>query len=145
MISNINYKGFMEGDMSELVFSEKRPQQCVRKFDEYTIIFFRSRKCRIMGCKKELDITTLPFNITIERIQSITVTTSIGHQVNLFNLSQIIQSVYEPELFPALRLTQFKPLCVNVFMSGKIVITGIKTLEFQSLVDYILNLLFFYV
>ena len=50
---------------------------------------------------------------------------------------QKVSCTYEPELFPALRLTEFNPLCVNVFHMGKIVILGIKTLDYEHVVDTI--------
>ena len=59
-------------------------------------------------------------------------TFNLGHGVNLIKLSQILQHngdsfIFEPEIFPALRLTKFNPLCVNIFSSGKCVILGLTS------------------
>ena len=54
---------------------------------------------------------------------------------------QAISYIYEPELFPALRLTTFDPLCVNVFMSGKCVILGLKHLNYVKHVNRVKNLI----
>jgi TATA-box binding protein (TBP) (component of TFIID and TFIIIB) len=46
--------------------------------------------------------------------------------------------MFEPELFSALRYLKYNPLCVNIFSSGKIVMLGLKTLDYKHLVDDIL-------
>jgi TATA-box binding protein (TBP) (component of TFIID and TFIIIB) len=95
-----------------------------------------------MGCKQPIDASSLPYNITNVTIQSITVTCDYGQPINLKALAVNTPSIYEPELFPSVRLTCFNPLCVNVFHTGKIVITGLKDLDFSDFVtrvfDYIL-------
>ena len=48
-------------------------------------------------------------------------------------------AVYEPELFPALRYKKYNPLCVNIFASGKIVILGIRSLDYQATVAEIID------
>lgn len=52
---------------------------------------------------------------------------------------------YEPELFPALRMTEFNPMCVNVFSSGKIVIMGLKTISYCDFVNDVINSLCYYI
>ena len=47
--------------------------------------------------------------------------------------------MFEPELFPALRYNKYNPLCVNIFSSGKIVILGLKNLNFKSMVNAIVE------
>ena len=54
-------------------------------------------------------------------------------------MSMRIKCCYEPELFPALRVTKYDPLCVNVFPSGKIVILGIKTMNYSHVVNNVLK------
>jgi len=65
--------------------------------------------------------------------------------INLQKLAEKTNCIYEPEIFPGLRLIVFNPLCVNIFHSGKLVITGLKTLDFYDNVDiiktYVLDLL----
>ena len=138
MLSNINYKGFTTAPLDGLVF-RNRPTQCVLRYQEYTIILFPSGKCRIMGCKQPINPSSLPLNITIQSIQSITVTCDFGEPINLNLLARNSPSMYEPEIFPALRLTYYDPLCVNVFHTGKIVITGLKDLNYITFVSCVLD------
>ena len=98
---------------------------------------FPNGKCRIMGCKKPIIEKYLPFSIKIEKIQSITVCMNLNQNINLNDMAQNVPCTYEPELFPALRLTEFNPLCVNVFHSGKIIILGIKSLDYEELLNTI--------
>ena len=138
MISNINYKGILKEGVEKLVFSGWKPCQCVMKFQNYTIVVFRSGKCRVMGCKAPLDISSLPLPIEIECIQSVSITFDYGHRLNLVKMLELDSAAtYEPEIFPALRINDFNPLCVNVFASGKVVVHEIKTLNFNELVDEI--------
>jgi TATA-box binding protein (TBP) (component of TFIID and TFIIIB) len=89
-----------------------------------------------MGCKKPLEETTLPMNIDSIRIQSITVTMNLEIPIHLLQLSIKLrgQCIFEPELFSALRLVKFNPLCVNIFSSGKVVILGLKSLDYQCII-----------
>jgi len=137
MLANINYKGYTTENLDGLQFSY-RPNQCVLKYPNYTIIMFQNGKCRIMGCKGPLrEEEELPFKIIVEKIQSVTVTTTLGMTINLQKLAEKTNCMYEPEIFPGLRLIKFNPLCVNVFHSGKLVITGLKTLDFYDIVNII--------
>ena len=89
-----------------------------------------------MGLKKPIsEDIQLPLKIDNLEIQSITITHNVGHQINLLKLAQLMPCTdytYEPELFPALRMTKFNPVCVNVFATGKIVILGLKSLSYQG-------------
>ena len=141
MLANINYRGHVTECISGLSFNQWKPRQYVQKCPDFTCIIFPSGKCRIMGCRKPIttDCGKLPFGIIIDRIQSITVTTQLDQTINLYKLAMATECIYEPELFPALRLTSFRPLCVNVFSSGKIVILGIQTLDYETTVNLIKN------
>lgn len=81
---------------------------------------------------------TFPYPVEDLVLQSITVTCDLERSINLHALSQKTKCIYEPELFPALRLSQYDPLCVNIFSSGKVVILGIKSLDYHELVQRIL-------
>jgi hypothetical protein len=128
MIVNINYRGQFLDSLSNLEFGSWKPQQFVGK-------------CRIMGCKSELKTETLPFRIGSICIQSITVVNDLKQKVNLPRLGDLLNQdcMYEPVLFSALRVLKYNPLCVNVFASGKVVILGLKTLDYKSLVDGIMT------
>ena len=100
-----------------------------------------------MGCKKELNPDTLPFEIIDIQLQSITITLDLNTKINLFKLAKLLskEAMFEPELFPALRVLTYNPLCVNMFSSGKVVITGIRTFEYKHILShietYLLNLI----
>ena len=141
MLTNINYKGHTKESVDHLEFNRGKPRQCVLKYQDYKIIMFPTGNCRIMGCKRIIKEEELPYNIKIEKIQSLSITIDMKEIINLNELAQKIPCIYEPELFPALRLIDFDPLCVNVFQSGKIVVLGIKTLEY----DYIIHNIELYV
>ena len=139
MISNINYKGFLREGIEKLEFKTWKPLQCVMKYKDYTIVIFKSGKCRIMGCKKELDISTLPLPITIEKILGVSITFNYGRTINLMKWNAMDRTAsYEPEIFPALRINDFNPLCVNVFSTGKVVVLGLKSLDFNDTLDKII-------
>ena len=138
MIVNINYKAYTnEKNVCHLKYNDWKPRQCILNYTDYKIIMFPNGKCRIMGCKKPIVDTDLPLNIKMEKMQSVTVCMNLKQNINLIDLAQKVPCSYEPELFPALRLTEFNPLCVNVFHTRKIVILGIKTLDYEHVVDTI--------
>ena len=156
MIRNINYRGFVDPkELIGLQFSTWKPCQYIDRDGPYTLIFFRNGKCRIMGCKKPIDTKLIKYKIKNIQIQSVTVTIDLGTTVNLYQLSGKkllylnfynitleklrMNSLHEPELFPALRYTKYNPLCVNVFSSGKVVILGLKSLNFKCIVNPIIN------
>lgn len=141
MLANINYRGTLLTSTKQFDFGTWKPRQFVYKCCEYTIIIFQSGKCRIMGCKKELNHSTLPFQIKVDGIQSLTICANLGQVVDLSKLSRKLgkECIYEPELFPGLRYTKYNPLCVNVFSTGKIVILGIKTMDYVDFVDSVLK------
>jgi TATA-box binding protein (TBP) (component of TFIID and TFIIIB) len=152
MLASINYRGRVTEPVNHLSFGIKPPQY-IQKCQGYTLVIFRSGKCRIMGCKKPLDLipsgksfvasihVNMPYRIEIDGIQSITVTASLSKMVHLYKLAEKLkeQCMLEPELFSALRYLKYNPMCVNIFSSGKVVMLGIKTLEYKQLVDDILS------
>jgi Transcription factor TFIID (or TATA-binding protein, TBP) len=146
MIRNINYKGHVSPDeMDKFNFTKvKPPYQVVIPIDNGgKLLLFPSGKCRLMGLKKPFsEEIQLPLKIYNVEIQSVTVTCHVGHQINLPKLARQMppkERMYEPELFPALRMTKFNPICVNVFSTGKVVILGLKSLSYQSLLNSIVQ------
>jgi TATA-box binding protein (TBP) (component of TFIID and TFIIIB) len=106
--------------------------------DGSTMLVFKSGKFRIMGGK--IDDLTAYFNIFKVAelcthktpkiiLQTMTSTFSFPHKVNLALLANNIESHYNAESFPAVHIRKFKPLNVNVFASGKVIITGLKEEE----------------
>ena len=140
MITNINYKGKVSKEVvSKMNFPVGKPSQVVDKSGKYTIIFFQSGSCRIMGCKKLIEMKHLQYDIQNIQLQSMTVVVNLKQVINLYTLARSVKCMYEPELFPALRLTKYNPTCVNIFASGKVVILGLKSLYYQNQVDVIMN------
>lgn len=138
MLANINYRGTLK-NVKGMQFPPGKPKQIVDKTGKYTIVIFQSGKCRIMGCKSPIQKKHLQYKIKNIKLQSITVTDDIGEKVNLYKLACKLgkQSMFEPELFPALRYLKYNPLCVNVFASGKVVILGIRCLDYDETVSRI--------
>ena len=136
-IVNINYKGIVKKHVS-MVHRKAPPYMSVFTSDTgEKLLVFKSGKCRVMGCKKAMHTPTFPIPIEIQSIQSVTASLDMGHEVNLYKLANRLtckNCMYEPELFPALRLTSaFNPYCVNVFASGKIMILGLKTFDIEPI------------
>lgn len=136
---NLNYKAKVKPErVAHLPFRMQPPQMCSIQHEAGTIVIFRSGKCRIMGCNSFP--VNLPFKIKVRRLQSATLVINYGTRLKLSELHNRLtsrHSLYEPELFPALRLMDFNPLCVNVFSSGKIVILGLRKLNYKHLIKRI--------
>ena len=129
---SINYVGKIVESINHLQFRNTPPIMCVLKCV--------CKKCRLMGCKRPItSLDDLPVKVLITRIQSVTVTVDLGRQINLNRLG----GMYEPEIFPAARLVQFNPLCVNVFASGKVVILGLRSLHrHEKIIQRLTNQIF---
>ena len=140
MISNINYAGKVLGCVDHLPFRCRSPQMYIKRCQDFTLLVFKSGKCRLMGCKNHISsriINVDDLNITILRLQSATASFNVGFRLNLSKLGDFchdnsISFLFEPELFPALRVSTFNPICINVFASGKCTILGLKHLCYQK-------------
>ena len=149
MISNINYAAKAIESVSHLPYRTSPPYMYVCKTNWCTLVMFKTGKCRLMGCKrptmtKVIDVGGV--KVSILRILSVSVNFEVGSAIRLCDLGnychhQSIKYLYEPELFPALRLSTFDPLCVNVFASGKCVILGLKHLCYAKHVKRIKHLI----
>ena len=139
IVVNINYKGQLAaGELNKIEpFSEKikPPVQKViqTSLSGARMMVFPSDKFRLMGVKEPLtSYECLPLMPATMTLQSATIVGNYGESINLRTLAADLTSrwcLYEPELFPAARLLEFNPLCVNVFSTGKIVILGVKELD----------------
>ena len=141
MIRNINYKAHLaNSDLVKFKFTRvKAPYQIVIEIEKIgKLVLFPNGKCRLMGLKHPITADNsnhIPFKLFALKIQSLTVTHNVGYNINLFKLARNMpyrDPMYESELFPALRLTKFNPICANVFSNGKIVILGLKQLIYQG-------------
>ena len=54
----------------------------------------------------------------------------LEHAVNLNKLAERNDTRYQPEIFAAARMTNYKPLSVNVFHSGSVVVCGLRDPEY---------------
>ena len=146
-VVNVNYRGQMNKKaviLQSMKFENSKlhnkPQQLVVKDSQGTIIFFNSGKFRVMGCLDPLDAAFLALKYTLQideddlpelKTQSYTSRFNLGYQINLQKLSAALKDdiLYEPELFCALRMCKYRPLSVNVFSSGSIVVCRLKEPE----------------
>jgi TATA-box binding protein (TBP) (component of TFIID and TFIIIB) len=121
----------------------KQPEQLIIKFcDGSTMLMFKSGKFRIMG--GGVDDLDMHFNIFSVSVlfdnylpdiifQTMTATCQFPSIVNLNNFANTsFVTRYNPELFPAVQVLNYKPISVNVFASGKVTICGLKDLDFAQ-------------
>src|SRR5271167_2312137 len=112
----------------------KPPIQLIIKFDDgSTMLVFKTGKFRIMGKMDDLDAHFNIFSVTLLyndipniKLQTMTACFTFPHRVNLALLADNIESYYNTESFPTLRVLKYKPISINVFASGKVIITGLR-------------------
>ena len=147
-VTNINYRGRVTCPLSDLKFPNSMAPPHMLRFkckDTMTLLVFKTGKCRLMGCKEPVIYPpkcSVPYILT--SMMTITFTMNVGHEINLYKMATTLtckKCMYEPEIFPAARLLQFNPLCVNVFHSGKVVILGAKSMACTNLYNDIKNIL----
>jgi TATA-box binding protein (TBP) (component of TFIID and TFIIIB) len=102
------------------------------------MLIFNSGKFRIMGGKIDdleahaniFDVARLcARHIPKIKLQTMTSTFKFPNRINLALLADNIESYCNLEQFPAVHVHKFKPMCVNVFASGKAIITGLQDEE----------------
>src|SRR5258708_29290377 len=145
-VCNANFKGdcdhFSNLDKLKSIIPNSKlyvkPRQLVVKDPKATLIFFSTGKFRIMGCIDMLEASSLvcaylekaipiPFiSFPFITLQSYTLRSTIGFRINLIKMASVVPCVYESELFPALRMKEYKPLSVNLFTTGKVMVCGIR-------------------
>src|SRR3977135_3441103 len=122
----------------KLIEHQTQPEQLVIRFvDGSTVLFFKSGKFRIMGGKiDDLEkhcniyaITALFDQYPKLTLQTLTAAYAYPFKINLYELSDNIESHLNAESFPALLILKYKPITVNVFASGKVTICGLKDFE----------------
>ena len=143
-VCNANFKGDLKkfinlSKLSSKISNSKlysKPHQLVVKDSKGTILFFSNGKFRIMGCIDELDATILAYTYTIKvdnesfpaiELQSYTMKAQLGFRIDLSKMASSttsLNTIFEPELFPALRICKYKPMSVNVFSTGSVVVCG---------------------
>lgn len=148
-VSNANFKGELNEvmDLEEMHMKipnsvlHIKPRQLVVKDEKGTLILFGSGKFRTMGCIDYLEASSLackylemavaiPFlSFPFITLQSYSLRSQLGFRINLNKMADNVSCVYEPELFPALRLKEYKPTSVNVFTTGNVIVFGLKHLH----------------
>ena len=156
-VVNAVYRGNLESkvDLAKLakeipnsVLHTSRPSMLVLKDHEGTIMIFASGKFRIMGMVDEIEATCkvhsvfskVELEVEMVTLQTMTVKLKLG-PINLHSLANLIDSRLNLELFPALSLQKYKPVSVNVFATGSVMICGVKDLDIVSVIEHDLKLL----
>lgn len=146
-IVNVNYRGSLtkniDLDMLQQLIPNSyqchKPKQLIIKDEKAVIMFFSTGNFRILKCIDEIEASLIAYNYTslIDNeeyptiyIQSMTVKVTLNKNINLTKLKNMVTDAhYEPELFPAVTIRKFKPVSINVFSSGKIMICGVREIE----------------
>ena len=122
------------------------PMQIVIKFVHTTFLLFNSGKCRFMG-KSDLNTVSIILDNIVKCLDtSISIPLTISTQtvsfqldvvhLNLHNIAKCIPNcMFEAELFPALTIDLWKPLHVNVFASGKVIILGKDSVHMKPVIE----------
>jgi len=144
-VSNANFKGEFKKKIDLHQLHSKipnsrlhtKPFQLVVKDAHGTLVLFSNGKFRTMGCIDELEAGFFAYKYLDSNtfpsisLQSYTLKYDLGFRINLEKMVQCVPCIYEPELFPALRLKEYKPVSVNIFTTGKVVVCGLKDLDYM--------------
>jgi TATA-box binding protein (TBP) (component of TFIID and TFIIIB) len=117
------------------------------------MLVFKTGKFRIMGSGDDLDAHFNIFTVVSLHqdnypdicLQTLTAAFAYPYHINLNKLSQVVESHYNPELFPAVQIRRYKPIHVNVFESGKVTITGLKDYDAAKAIEDDLDLIMCYI
>src|SRR5271163_2901791 len=132
--------------VTKATYQERQPQQLIIKFgDGSTMIAFKTGRFRILG--KTLTSSNAHYNAysvtslvhscsPIVTLQTMTAVYSHPQRFNLLQLTTCLQGSecktqchYDAEHFPAVQVISFRPIHVNVFASGKVIICGLKSVD----------------
>jgi len=140
-INNIVFKAkLIDRNLQWTRVTNTSPFMHLLKTKDYTIVAFKNTdKCRVMGKK-------IPPNLPVKIvcIQTMSASHDLKFRLHLSNLAKELRKrgvkiEYEPEIFPALRLLDYDPVCVNMFSSGKITLLGLKSeLQGREIIQSIL-------
>jgi TATA-box binding protein (TBP) (component of TFIID and TFIIIB) len=114
----------------------KQPEQLIVRFsNSITMLLFKTGKFRLMGkgAENEWDASHCVYLVSgtwpFLELQTMTAVFKTPNRINLEKFTSLFDSYYNAEDFPAVQIRQFKPIHVNVFASGKIILCGIKDLK----------------
>ena len=111
---------------------QTNPMQLICRDGEATILIFSKGGIRVMGkidqfaayAKLEKITQHISPSIPTLAIQTMSAVGQLDSQVNIKHFHNHIPCTFEFELFSALRVKKYDPMCVNVFSTGKVVIHG---------------------
>ena len=95
-----------------------------------------------MGSVDELDANINVYDVTFKicdqtpdlQLQTMTVMFKHPKRISLTNLYPLLHSHLDAENFPGLQVWKYKPIHVNVFSSGIVIMCGIKNIADANLI-----------
>lgn len=136
-ITNTNYKGKIESKNKTLIDISRewkgklyfKPRMVLIKYEDKKILIFNSFKVRIMGKgENHIEILRNIFNAYDIKLMSMTIKIELGFMINL-NKQYSNKIINTLELFPALKFKTHNNVHVNIFASGKCILTGIREIH----------------
>lgn len=136
---NIDLEKLYLDNVNIAEFHRCKPRQLKLTFGNAYVLLFQTGTFRVMGRCDEVEALLLLYSIFDNpvdemcipeslQLQTMTFSGNLG-KINLHQLTTLIPCTYEYELFAGVRATKYNPMCVNVFASGAVVITGCKDSE----------------
>ena len=79
---------------------------------------------------EKMQILNRQVTISEWKVTNLVVSVDIKHRLKLTNvISSSYDMSYEPEIFPALLIKRLKPIHIAAFHSGKLILTGLKSVS----------------
>lgn len=131
--AKIEYEGTLDNWIVENFPNAKlyyKPKMAKIKLGDKTVLLFNSFNIRIMGrgTNHESILKHTFKSVKNIRLMSMTVKMELGFKINLHN--QRHRDIIDTrELFPALKLYRNDNINVNIFASGKCILTGVHNLR----------------
>ena len=137
-----------------------RPTQLSVEIDKVKIFLFCGGGVRVMGKGELLTADCLSNElmayghmlsvlghfteeIPALELQTMTVTAQVENwqkaDFTRFVQECALKTYHDFEIFSALRITEFNPICVNLFSSGKVVMCGVKSIEKAEEIQLAIN------
>lgn len=140
----------LKGIFDNCIYTKTIPMQIILKFPTCTMLLFNSGNLRIMGKASYANASFILSCISFI-YSDITTSLSCVSQTVVFQVPTLLCPIplytfknafpnelavqYEPELFTALSIKYWKPIHVNLFSTGKVVVLGKDALKYKSDID----------
>ena len=124
---------YQPSSFSALIWKDKRVKSSCLLFANGKIVSqgatsFEQARLRLRQYARLLQRMGAPVTLSPIRIVTITGLSDVGHEIDLHALCKRIENgQYEPELFNAMILRR-QGITYSIFTSGKVVITGLKSI-----------------